>query len=176
MRAIVGKAVRGQLFSTIEAALPGMVRLKQWPQPWVWGRRTAELREWIWYQQNNYDDSFTLELSWSMVTDDPFAPRMKAPTEPYTAEGRRFRVGALFTDLGDFWWRVCPPKPDLLGIAPEEAARLMMDRPVYSEAELPVKATQAVTAAREVLHEKVAPHLDTVRVWAGVAPVIQRGV
>ena len=106
MKSAVGKQVRARLFPQIEDVLRGFERLKDPSfsrELWVWMKRDESLREWIWYQQDRYEDSFTLELAWSSTVANPFEVRSVWPVpQPFSPAGQRLRLGALFTPNMDY--------------------------------------------------------------------------
>lgn len=169
MRSAVGRRLRTDLFRRIPEALPGFTRLKKAHfsrELWGWQRVDGPLLQWIWYQQDRHEDKFTLEVSWSLASQDPFHPQLTWPfPAPFTPSGQRLRLGTLFTKEMDYWWLVSDPLPDMLD-SPEAFVETLMKPRVYSEADTTRRIAEAVNAAEAALRTHAAPYFEQVRAWA----------
>jgi len=170
MRKGLGKPTRRLFFERFVAAFPDFELITRYALKgftWAFTRRAAPTMQCIWYRQHKHEDSFTLELSWSLVVADPAEAPLGSPQDPLTPQGCRFRLGAFWESGGDYWWAVADGPPDLLTTTPEEYSRaLLHSEPVDLEVRMP-RISAAVDDAISRVREWGLPYRDRVTRWAG---------
>ncbi len=165
MRKELGKPTREYFVAGLAESAPEFQRssphdIKGFTWSFVW--RERELHRWLWYQQHKYDDAFTVELSWSCLTQEPTRAPSRNPADAFTPEGARFRLGAFWNKGGDYWWYVADPPPGILDCSPEDyIKRLAMPAKI----ELP-RVREAVDDAVARIREYALPYFDRVAEWA----------
>lgn len=171
MRKELGKPTRQIFFSRLVEVAPDFRRdssrdIKGFT--WSFLRRAGDLRQWLWFQRHTYDDAFTVELSWSCVSDEPASPRLGRPDDAFTEQGCRFRLGAFWNPGGDHWWHVADRPPSVLDIPPDQSVDALLDRPpVNLELALP-RVRLAVEDAIGRIREHAIPYFDRVLQWSSV--------
>lgn len=169
MRKELGRPTRELFFARLAEAAPDFHRdssrdIKGFT--WSFLRRAGTLREWLWFQRHKYDDAFTVELSWSCLTDEPTRPRTGRPDDGFTEEGCRFRLGAFWKQGGDHWWYLMDPPPSILEMSPEKYVELLLERPPADLAQALPRVHMAVDDAIGRIREYALPYFDRVFQWA----------
>lgn len=167
MRSALGRPTRERFFAGLREAAPGFVRTSKYDIKgftWSFRRRRGKLRQWLWFQQHKYDDAFTVELSWSLLEDEPTRPGFGGPADPFRPEGYRFRLGAFLGAGGDRWWHVADPVPTARSVE-QLLASLAAAQEVDVAAARP-RIEAAVADALGVVRGHALPYFERVAQWA----------
>jgi hypothetical protein len=131
MRAKVGKPLRSALFRALRAELPGFEPVPgqrvpgfTWDFAWTVGPALVFR---LTFQRHKHNDSFTLELAWAEAPEHLDGAPFVDVREGVFGPAGHFRVGALWSGTGDYWWEVLPGRfdgIDLADLAAFEAALL----------------------------------------------------
>lgn len=105
-----------------------------------------------------------MELSWSLLTDEPTRPGFGGPDDPFRPEGCRFRLGAFFAPRGDHWWHVADRAPTALSVE-QLLASLAASQQVHVAAAMP-RIEAAVADALRHVRAHALPYFDRVSEWA----------
>ena len=112
MRSEIGKQLRPKLFRRLLLLFPDFKAVPgQRIRGFIWDFEALMgpgLMFRLTFQRHKYDDAFTLELTWA--ADGPAletAPFVDL-REGVSGVAGRFRVGALWSRGGDYWWQVEP--------------------------------------------------------------------
>jgi hypothetical protein len=169
MRKELGKPTRASFARRLRSLAPDFDPAPDYAHDgvvWPFIRRREALVQCVWYQQHKYEDSFTVELSWSRRFLDPAEVPFGSPGDPFRPEGCRFRLGAFWAPIGDHWWPVADGPPDILTMPPEEYLRALENPPpVDLDAQMPA-ISRAVDDAVGRIEEFALPYFDRVTEWA----------
>jgi hypothetical protein len=167
VRSALGKPTRELFFAGLREAAPDFLRTSTHDVKgftWSFLRRRGALRQWLWFQRHKHDDTFTVELSWSLRSDDPAVPGFGGPEDPFRPEGYRFRLGAFFAPHRDHWWHVADPAPRAQSVE-QLLASLAASQQVDVAAAMP-RIEAAVADALGHVRRHALPYFDRVSQWA----------
>lgn len=133
---------------------------------WSFLHREGPLSQWIWFQRHRTENAFTVEISWSCLSENPTHPPFGRPTDPFSPAGCRFRLGAFWEKGGDFWWHVTEPSASLFDLSPEEFSKSLLQPPVINlEKELP-RIRAAIEDCVSRIHDHALPYFRQVSEWS----------
>jgi len=145
-------------------ALPDECRVYEW-------KVTELFRLFLMLQLHRQEDSFTLEVGWSLHGRWPEdADLPDAPPEVSEKGATRFRIGLLWTKKADIWWDLAP-RPSAVPL--EEALKNYdgflegLKRPDLSEGLAKVDPT--VKEAFERIREQALPYFERITAAAGIS-------
>ena len=167
MRSALGKPTRELFFKGLREAAPDFVRTSTYDIKgftWSFLRRRGALRQWLWFQRHKHEDAFTVEVSWSLVFDEPSQPGFGGPEDPFRPEGYRFRLGAFLGAGADRWWHVAAPAPRAQSVE-QILASLAASQQVDVAAAMP-RIEAAVADALGHVRAHALPYFDRVSEWA----------
>jgi hypothetical protein len=170
VRSALAKPTRDLFFAGLREAAPDFVRTSTHDIKgftWSFLRRRGALRQWLWFQRHKHQDAFTVELSWSLLSDEPAAPGFGGPDDAFRPAGYRFRLGAFFAPHGDHWWHVADPAPAAANVQ-QLLESLAASQRVDVAAAMP-RIEAAVADALGHLRAHALPYFDRVSEWAGHA-------
>ena len=170
MRKELGKPTREYFFARLAEIAPDFQRCSTYDIKgftWSFLRRQNDLYQWLWFQRHMYDDAFTVELSWSCLTEEPTRPPIRDPSDAFTPEGARFRLGRFWNSGGDYWWYIADPPPSISEVTPEEYVnRLLAPRPEVDLGKVMPKLRATVDDVIVRIQEHALPYFNRVALWA----------
>ena len=112
MRSTIGKPLRAALFRRLRERFPSFERVPgQRVRGFTWDFESVvgpALAFRLTFQRQEHDDAFTLEFAWAEDRTQLDAARHVDARQPLVGSSGSFRVGALWSGTGDYWWKVVP--------------------------------------------------------------------
>ena len=112
MLSTIGKPLRSALFRRLSDRFPSFTPIRAQRVPgFTWDFESVvgpDLVFRLTFQRHKYDNSFTLEFAWAERRSQLDAARHVDARQPLSGSSGVFRVGALWSGTGDYWWKVTP--------------------------------------------------------------------